>query len=130
MSTPTPRTDAEASDWSEISIYDRDACVPASFARTLERDLAAAQLLLKVESDAVTEQGKTISSLQADLAAARAEVERLKEDTARLDWLAKGDTYGKLSSVRLSLPTAFYPTPIAHDCIRAAIDAARAKGAT
>ena len=124
MNTPTPKTDKKTyelnyaySGASMRKIKDGE-WVLADFARELERDLAAARAeveLIKKQHDFQFDEHHRC----------KAEVAALREDKARLDWLAKGDTYGKLSSVRLSLPTAFYPTPIAHDCIRAAIDSAR-----
>ena len=68
MSTETPRTDAMAGWVDEDGVLNADAeCqdyVPASFARTLERELAAAN---------------------AALAAARVNEVTLREETIRLD---------------------------------------------
>ena len=66
----------------------------------------------------------TGASYQACVESQRAEIAALREDKARLDWFAEGDSYGKLASTRRTLPTAAYPTATACDCIRAAIDAA------
>ena len=38
MNTPTPETDVEAANFSDIDINDGDAAVSASFARKLERE--------------------------------------------------------------------------------------------
>jgi hypothetical protein len=112
-------------DWNDANV---DTAL-ALKADQLERDLAAARAEVEKLRGALALGQENCDAefdrLREERDEARAEVERLRDDKARLDWLAKGDTYGKLSSVRLSLPTAFYPTPIAHDCIRAAIDSAR-----
>jgi hypothetical protein len=70
MSTPTPRTDAEAG-----TLIDADEVVPADFARTLERELAVAQNWVEHHS-------QHADDLIAQNAELRAEAERLKADGA------------------------------------------------
>jgi chromosome segregation ATPase len=70
MSTPTPRTDAEAG-----TLIDADEVVPAVFARTLERELAVAQNWVEHHS-------QHADDLIAQNAELRAEAERLKADGA------------------------------------------------
>jgi len=91
MNTPTPRTDSR-----RITATDNDTCkikvletVHASFARTLERELAA----LRAERD----------QLRAELA----------KERARLDWLEKSDpdalhwwTVGEPNSIRVDIDAA------------------------
>ena len=46
MNTPTPETDVEAANFSDIDINDGDAAVSASFARKLERERDEARVAL------------------------------------------------------------------------------------
>ena len=100
MSTPTPRTDANAG-----CLIDSEEVVPAEFARELERELAAERetsRLLRVAMDArdegYTQSHRRMSALESEVTAKGQAVRNLAEvisgqdkelavERARLDWL-------------------------------------------